>query len=232
MYAYPVVLPQVSNREDFLTTVSIFDDNTGDPINLSGAVTASGLPFTGNNWMIITGAFVVNYTGTLTIPTPPIGNELSAVAIAFTPGLSITPGAPIKVVDPTGNNYLLGTVTSYAPTTGAMVVQFGSIFAFEVRNRLPRDDHGYVPYFYGPGTVQDSGPLLRATLGQGITIIDIGYLQILFPEAMFQKLYGGTYTASLVMSDGVSTRQVFLGTVPVISGSLSPSPFQVNAGAL
>jgi hypothetical protein len=54
----------------------------------------------------------------------------------------------------------------------------------------------------------------------------------MFPEVMFQKLYGGTYTASLVMSDGVSTRQVFLGTVPVISGSLSPSPFQVNAGAL
>ena len=41
MYASPILLPQFSNREDLLLPVSIFDDDTGQPINLSGT-TGSG----------------------------------------------------------------------------------------------------------------------------------------------------------------------------------------------
>jgi hypothetical protein len=233
MYAYPTLLRPFSNREDFLTTVSIFDDDTGDPIKLDGCVTQYGQPFTGSTWSVISGTLDAFSTTTLTIPVFPIASVAqTALFLQLPVNLAINPGDPVKIVDPTGQNYMTGLVTSYDPQKGAMVVQIGLTFAFELRRGLPRDDFDYVPYFYGPGTVQDSGPLLRATLGQGIAITDIGWLQVLFPAPMVQKLYGGTYIISLVMSDGASTRQVFLGTVAVFNGSLSPSPLQPSVGPL
>ncbi len=36
MYANPILLPQMTNRESWTLTVSVFDDDTGDPFNLVG----------------------------------------------------------------------------------------------------------------------------------------------------------------------------------------------------
>lgn len=218
----PVLLSPRSNREDFLLPVSIFDDDTGQPINLSYTVTASGFAFTGNNWTILVGNASVFYGGTLTIPVPPINNELSAVNIAFTAGQNILPGAPLKVVDATGNNYMLGTVTSYNNSTGALVCQFGNTFQFEIRRGAPRNDgSGYVPW-YDFGTPGDIGPIIKAALGTGVTIIDIGVLQVLILEINLRgRLHLGTYHAYLTMFDGTNTRQVFTANLPILYGGVT-----------
>jgi hypothetical protein len=221
----PLFLPPSSNREDLLLTFSIFDDDTGDPINLSGTVTAAGTPFTGNNWTISVGAISQTYTGVLIIPAPPINNELSAVNIAFLVGQNIKPGAPVKIADPSGQNYMLGFVTSYNPQTGAMVVQIGNTFQFEIRRQAPRDNDmmwgGYWP-FGGTGVVNNEGPLIRAGLGTGVTIIDVGYIQVLIPEAQLRSiLYLATFGAYMTMSDSINTRQVFIANLPVLYGGVT-----------
>jgi hypothetical protein len=216
----PIFLPPTSNREDLLISCSIYDDDTGDPVNLSATATASGMAFTGTSWQVTSGAVSAPFTGSLTIPVPPIGNELSALTLAPVIG-AFTPGNAVKIADPTGNNYMLGTVTSYVPATGAMVVQVGSTFQFEIRRGAPRNDgSGYVPY-YDFGTPDAAAPLIKAALGTGVTIIDIGFLQILIPEITVRQLWLGTYDAYLSMFDGVATRQVFIAKLPVLYGGVT-----------
>ena len=236
MYHYPIVLVPVSNREDFNLTLSLFDDQTGDPIKLDGCFTASGMPFTSGAWTVTSGAAVTTSSTVLTIPVFPIASAAQASLFLFVgTNQAIAPGAPVTIKDTaTGLNYMIGYVVSYTPSTGALVVQIGMVFLFEIRNTSPRPDLWGLGYSTYPtiGNVADDGPLLKATLGQGIAIIDIGVIQIMIPASMFQRLFGGTYSAALVMSDGIATRQVFAGTVPVIQGAVTRSPFTVSAGPL
>lgn len=221
MYAWPLTLPIVSNREDFLLSVSIFDDDLGSPVNLSGT---NGAAFTGNNWTVTDGAIVTTSSTAITIPAFPIGNQLSALALTVGTNLGIVQGDPITITDAGGSgNSITGYVVSYAAQTGALVVQIGVTFQFEIRKKGPHNQGygmgGYVPFYdfgTGPG-----GPELSAALGTGITITDVGYLQILIPEATFKKLHGGTHVAALTMTDSVNTRQVFIADLPVLRGRVT-----------
>jgi hypothetical protein len=217
----PVLLPPVSNREDLLISVSMYDDDTGNPINLSNSGTASGAPFSGSSWNVFFGPIVTTSTTPLTIPTPPIGSELSALTLTVGTSLAIVPGNAVQISDPTGGNWMAGTVTSYTASSGTLVCQIGCTFQFEIRRGPPRNDgSGYVPW-YDFGTPDEIGPLLSAALGTGVTITDLGYLQILIPESVFRKLNIGTFSANLTAFDGVATRQVFIANLPVLYGGVT-----------
>jgi hypothetical protein len=124
-----------------------------------------------------------------------------------------------------------GYVISYAISTGFMVVQIGCSFLFEIRRSgAGSDSSGYVPY-YDVGVSDESGPLLQAELGNGIFFVDIGVIQIMIPAAAMQKLRTGTYSAALVVTDSVNTRQMFVGQLPVQWGGVSRGPVNSQTGA-
>lgn len=90
---------------------------------------------------------------------------------------------------------------------------------FEVR----RSQHhhigsGYSPYYdYGVG---DCGPILQASIGNGITLIDTGVFQIYFSEADMRKLRAGSYNVGCTIAslDGIDVRQIFRGRLPILDG--------------
>ena len=242
MYLNPALLPQFSNREDFLMTFAMVDDNSYDPvtntyqfISLTGTTLAGGPggpPFTGNNWIVTDGAIATTSSTLITIPTFPIGNQLSTLSLTVAPGLGILAGDPITIADPTHVNSMTGYVTGYTPATGALTCQIGCTFQFEIRIAPPNSGgSGYVPW-YDFGTYPDYGPLLSASLGNGITIVDMGVFQIFIPETQFRTLgnlgvsntpmnWGGTYRCGLTLFDGANTRQLFIGRLPVFSGGVT-----------
>lgn len=234
---------QVTNREDFFFTLGLFDDDLNQPINVAGVVLAPGNPngLTGSAWTVTDGTISTTSSTTLTIPAYPIGNQLSALALTVGTGLSIQAGDPIKIADTaTGLNTMVGYVTSYVSSTGALICQIGSTFQFEIRRGGPRQTNttGYVD-FYDFGTPDDLGPLLKASLGipsatqQAVTIVDVGIIQVKFPEAVFRTLGSapggpsqpsgghGTFTVGMTMFDGVDTRQILLGLLPVLYGNVT-----------
>jgi hypothetical protein len=232
MYGSPTIfLGEVSNREDLLLTISFFDDDTGQPINMTGITLAnSGVAFTGSAWTITDGSIVTSSTTTITIPTLPITTAaLAALALTVGTGLAINTGDQVVIADSTGLNTLTGAVTSYTPASGAMIVQIGWTYLFEIRRGPPRNTgSGYVPW-YDFGTPGDYGPLLVATLGAGISVVDAGVIQLLIYAQIaptggvgnFAGLSGGTYWACMTATDGLSTRQVFIGKLPVYHGGVS-----------
>src|SRR6266403_2834878 len=125
MYANPILLPQFSNREDFLTTLSLFDDDTGQPIDLARRTLALPGDFVGNNWTVTVGLIVTASVTQLTIKDYPVNNEMQALALTVAPGLAILAGSPLTIADPTGLNTVTGYVTSSAPATGALVCLIG-----------------------------------------------------------------------------------------------------------
>ena len=218
-----VYIPEFSNREDFLITVQLYDDDTGALINLVNAATANGQAFTSNAWTVTDGAIVTNSATQITIPAYPIGAQLSALALTVGVGLCILAGDPVAIKDTaTGLNAMTGYVVSYASATGALVVQIGFTYQFEIRKTPPNWQPGLgYSAFYDPGFAMQS-PILQASLANGeITMIDQGTLQIFIPEATFRTLKGGTYAANLTMTDSVNTRQVFLGQLPVLFGGVT-----------
>jgi hypothetical protein len=228
MYIYPASFPPVSNREDWLQTVSIFDDDTGLPVELSGTTRAiPGAAFTSNAWTVIDGAIVTNSTTPITIPTFPMGNQLSALALTVGLGLGILAGDPITIQDTaTGLNSMIGYVLSYAPATGALVVQIGQSFELEIRHWRTHRGGGFNTGYSTEnniGTYQGSGgPIISAQLGNGLSIVDIGYLQILIPVSVFGMLHAKTYLASMTMTDSINTRQLFAeAELPVIYGGVT-----------
>lgn len=223
MYINPVLLPAFSNREDFLLTVSVFDDDTGAAVNLSGTTLAPANPngFTGNNWTVTDGGILTNSTTQITIPSFPVGNQLSALSLTVGQNLGILAGDPIVIADPTGLNTMSGYVSSYAASTGALVCQIGLTFQFEIRS-IGRHHHsdGFSPFF-DIGIAPDAAPILSASLGNGVSIIDLGFLQILLPEAQTRRLRNKTYSASMTATDSVSTRQLFIGRLPEQYGGVT-----------
>lgn len=235
MYIFPVILPQVSNREDFLLTVSLFDDDTGNPIALSGTTVAGMSAFTSSAWTVTDGSIMTTSSTQLTIPVFPIGGTLLSVALTVGTGLGILAGDPITIADTaTGKNSMVGYVLSYNSSTGALICQIGLAFEFEIRRkgRYPHSGSGYSVY-YDIGVASDdaSGPLISAQLGNGITIIDVGFIQINIPVSIFQKLHANTHLAALQMTDSVNTRQVFVGDLPVQYGGVITGPQSVTTPA-
>lgn len=230
MYAWPVLLPAQTNREDFLRTVSLFDDDTGEAIDLSGRTLAAPGDFTGNAWTVTSGTIVTASVTPLTIKDYPFGNEMQAVALTVGLGLAILAGAPVTIADATGLNTMSGYVTSYAPATGTLVCQIGCAFEFEIRGACAND--GYLDG-YGPSSLIGSDnftiPIISAQLGNGISVVDLGRLEVRIPAAIIAKLNHKTYGAAMTMFDGYDTRQLFVGKLPIINGGVSTMPLTTIA---
>ena len=228
MYINPVLFPQVSNREDLLRTVALFDDDTGEAIDVSGRVLATPGDFTSANWWVTTGAIVTASVTQLTIPDYPIGDQLQAVALTVAPGLAIAAGSPVTIADAaTGLNTMTGYVTSYAPATGALVAQIGCAFEFEIRGQYNTREYdgGYGPSSY-IGTDACETPLISAQLGNGLTLVDLGKVEIRIPAATMSKLRYRTYQIGMSAYDGYDSRQLFIGKLPVLAGGTRLLPLQ------
>ena len=223
MYQIPVLFPQQTNREDMLHTLSMFDDDTGDAIDFSGRTLANPGDFTAANWTVTDGGIVTNSTTQLTIKDYPFGNEMQAIPLNVGENLGILAGDPVTIADPTGLNTMTGFVTSYVASTGAMVVQIGCSFDFELR---AANDHHWGGYSdhpdFGPGP---DGPIIGAQLGNGITVVGLGVIQLKVPASQMFKLRHRTYNAAMVIYLGEDTRQLFVGKKPIISGGVSTAPF-------
>lgn len=223
MYQNPVLFPEQTNREDFLKFVSLFDDNTGQPIDVSGRTLAAPGDFTGSTWTVTDGTIVTNSVTQLTIKDYPFGNEMQAVALTVAQNLGILAGDPITIADVNPLNSMTGYVTSYAPVTGALVVQVGANFDFELRaHQHHGDGYGIAFTCFGGGP---DGPIIRAQLGNMITEVDIGVLQIRIPASQMIALRHRTYRAAMILFDGYDTRQLFIGKLPILSGGVSTMPF-------
>lgn len=105
--------------------------------------------------------------------------------------------------------------------TGLAVDLTGLTFQCEVRRMPPRVQGSGYGAFYDIGTVNWDAPVLTAALGSGLTVIDIGKLQISFPESKMRALDPGTYAVALTATDGTATRQIFLGRLPVLFGGVT-----------
>jgi hypothetical protein len=225
MYAWPITLPIQSNREDLLQTVSLFDDDTGTAIDISGRTLAGPGDFTASAWTVRDGTIVTASVTPLTIKDYPIQNEMQATTLTVGLNLGILAGDLITIADATGLNTMTGYVTSYAPQTGALVVQVGSAFDLEIRGR--HNHHGGCDYgpFSAVGTDNVETPLITAQLGSGISVIDVGVLQIRIPAATVNKLRHKSYGAALVMFDGYDTRQIYIATLPMLYGGIATNAF-------
>jgi hypothetical protein len=220
MYLNPVLLPQQSNREDLLTTVALFDDDTGDAIDFSGRVLAAPGDFTAANWVVTSGAIVTASNSQLTVKDYPIQAEMQAIALTVGLGLAILAGSPVTIADAaTGKNTMTGYVTSYAPATGALVAQIGWAFELEIRGS---HHHGGYDGGYGAssyiGSDDCEAPLISAALGSGISVIDLGKLQIRIPAATMAVLRHKTYRVGMTAFDGYDSRQIFIGKLPIFGG--------------
>lgn len=226
MYAWPVLLPAQSNREDLLRTVALFDDDTGAAIDLSGRTLAAPGDFTGAAWTVTVGTIVTASASQLTIKDYPIGNEMQALALNVGINLAIAAGSLAIIADATGKNTMYGYVTSYAPATGALVCQIGSAFEFEIRSHA----HDYDSGFGGSSTIgsDQSHPVISAQLGNGLAVVDLGKLQIRIPAATIAKLHHKTYGAAMTMFDGYDTRQIFIGKLPILSGGVTMMPLPTS----
>jgi hypothetical protein len=135
MYANPILFPQVTNRESWVPVIELRDDDTGDPIDLSGLTSI----------------------------------QLEVRIIGRSVGHWSTPMAP---------------------------------------------------WYDDP---PEAYPILTASLGNGIAILDVGYFQVVFPETKMRTLKAGTYRVGCVASDGSDqgTRQLFVAQLPVIDGGVT-----------
>jgi hypothetical protein len=225
MYIWPVVFPVQTNREDLLRTISLFDDDTGLAIDVSGRTLAAPGDFTGNNWTITDGTIITNSTTPLTIKDYPFGNEMQAIAPFVGLNLGILAGDFAVISDLTGKNTMSGYVTSYAPATGALVMQIGCSFEYEIRTHHHHNG-GEWGYSESPADmgIECSSPLISAQLGNGITVVGLGVLQLRIPASTMAKLHYRTYGAAMTLFDGSDTRQLFTGKQPIISGGVATMP--------
>lgn len=228
MWSDRILLPPFSNREDLTLLLSLFDDDLGQGINLSGTILANnGMPFTSSAWTVTDGAIVTTSATQITIPIFPIGNQLSALALTVGTGLGIVPGDQVVIADTaTGKNIMIGTMVSYASATGALVAQIGMTYQCEIRRSAPKNTgSGYIPW-YDFGTPDDLGPLVSATLGgapnQGkILVVDMGVLNLNIPESVMRTLSSGTYELNMSIFDGVNTRQGIHARLPILYGGVT-----------
>jgi hypothetical protein len=213
-------------------TVSIFDDDTGDPINLTG-ITFLKNPngFTGSNWVLTDGLVTVTSTTPVTVPGYPVGNQLMSLSMNVTPNAAVASGDVIQIADVNGtvvggNAVMIGYVLSYTPANGALVAQIGLFFQMEIRRMSEErhfDDYSSWYDWGGGGSPPFSDqPLIRASLGSGLTIIDVGYIQINIPALIMQQLRLRTYSIAMAMTDSINTRQVFIGELPILFGGILP----------
>lgn len=231
MYVTIALLPQFTNREDFLQIITAYDDDTGQQLNLTGITLAvPGFPYTSSAWTVTDGAIGTTSTTPITIPVPPLTGQLSALTLTVGTNLNIVPGDAVTIADTaTKQNQMTGFVTSYTKASGVLTCQIGWTFQFEIRSVTPAMGQDYTAY-YDFGIANNTDPILRLTLGNGITLIDQGTLQLLSPEAQFQSVlampynsqtFACTFRAGLTGTNGVDTRQFLIGHLPILFGGVT-----------
>lgn len=236
MFQYTSYLPPFSNREDYLLTLSVFDDDTLLPVDLSGITLANtGANFTSNAWNVTSGSISSASSTSITIPTFPVTgtNNLTQLSLTVGGGLSFTRGLPIQIADAvTGANILNGYVVSYASGTGALVVQIGWTFQFEIRRGGYRSVGDGYQVWWDWGIPDDLGPDLSANFGNGyLSLISNNIVQILIPESVVKTLGGtslfgsrtspGTFSANMTGTDSVNTRQFLTAHQPIYWGGVT-----------
>jgi hypothetical protein len=224
MFIESGTLSPVSNREDWYEQVTFNDMDDGSPVLLNFTQLAAANPngFVSNLWTVVDGSIMTSSLSTLTIPGYPIGSQLTAFTLTVGTGLNILVGDWVRITDTsTGLNSISGIVTSYSSGTGALVIQACWTFQFEIRRmrRPNRSLSGFGPgYDFG---VYDEAPLIIASLGNGITILDTGTILIWLLETQLKPLSEGSCMASMTMTNGTQTRQVFRATLPILRGGVT-----------
>ena len=210
--------------------MSFFDDDTGAAIELSGRTLAAPGDFTGSSWTVTDGTIITTSTTSLTIKDYPFGLEMQTISPVVGKNLNILAGDFATISDPTGLNTMFGYVTSYAPATGALVMQIGVAFEFEIRGHHHHSDGlgGYSESSSDIG-IDTMTPIITAQLGNGITVIGLGVIQIRIPASVMTKLRHRTYGAAMTMFDGYDSRQAFVGRLPIVSGGVSTMPITLAA---
>jgi hypothetical protein len=224
VYQSSTQFPQITNRESWSQLIGVYDDATGDPINLTNT---SGQG-TFSSWAVqisaaLYGQTLLNTTsqGSLTI-----GNGTFNDVIA--PGLAITAGQFVTyIAQAAQTNWMQGQVASYDATTGAISFEIETVdIELEIRREQRHGsdfrDSGYGAN-YTLGSYDWDNPILTASIGNGITIVDQGIFQVYFPETSFRQLGSGMHSvaATLASADGIDVRQLFLGRLPVFSGRVT-----------
>lgn len=106
--------------------------------------------------------------------------------------------------------------------TGDLIDLTGITIQLEVRKfRSAHPNSGGYGTSFGYGACGDSGPVLSASIGNGITVIDTGTVQLFFSETQMRALDPATYSIACTISDGLNTRQLFLGRLPVLDGMVT-----------
>lgn len=225
MYQNPTLFPQVTNRESWSPIITLFDDDTGDPLNLT-YTTGTG---TLNSWQVdvaatLQGAVVLSTSSSSTLT---IGNGTFAAALPT--GLAISAGQYVTFTALGAvPGVMIGRVNSYNSATGALSF---TVSTMTVQLEIRRDKFGagqrgsnedYIQFF-NYGALDDTGPIITLSIGNGITIVDIGTLQIYVSELNMRNLAGRTHIVAAVLTsaDNVDARQLFLGKLPVLDGYVS-----------
>lgn len=102
--------------------------------------------------------------------------------------------------------------------TGAAIDLSGLTFQLEIRNLQDGSTSQYnISSFY----YASASPIITAALGTGLTVVDVGKLQIEILETKMRALNPGTYQVACTCTDGTKTRQLFVGRLPIIDGGVT-----------
>ncbi len=155
-----------------------------------------------------------------------IGNDTFDAIIPT--GLNIIAGQFVTFISqPSTKNFMQGVVNSYNATTGAISFTVATVsIELEIRRAERHGDYfrdsGYGAN-YTLGSYDWDRPILTASIGNGITIVDQGIFQVYFSETQFRSLGSGMHSvaATLESADGIDVRQLFLGRLPVLAGRVT-----------
>lgn len=224
MYQSATQFPQVTNRESWTQNVLVSDDANGQPINLTNTQGQG----TFANWAVQVSATLYGAVllTTTSLSSLTIGNGTFTAAVAA--GLAITSGQFVNFISQTDTSqWMQGKVVSYNAGTGAITFTVATVsIQLEIR-RVSRHGSDWRDSGYGAnyqlGSYDCDRPILTASIGSGITIVDVGIFQIYFPESSFRQLGSGMHSvaATLASADGTDVRQLFLGRLPVFAGGVT-----------
>lgn len=222
MYVNPILFSAVTNRESWNPTVGLYDDDTDEPFNLTN--TQGSGTFAAWSAQVSATLFGAVLLTTTSISSLTIAQGTITATVA--PSLNISAGQYVKFLSQANTTiWMQGKVSSYNSTTGVLVfvVSSGTI-ALEIRRAKDvRQNSGYIPYY--DWSVDDGGgPVLSASMTDGrIVILDLGVFQVSFTLTDMRSLCPGTYVVACVYTsaDGLDTRQLFIGRLPVLSGYIT-----------